>query len=65
MSLNYIVRQFDNTWRIIDVFLDAKYSELALKRSEYSSVVEREGYASLIAAMEEKIAMYARGETGS
>jgi len=65
VSLNYIVRQFDNTWRIIDVFLDAKYSELALKRSEYSSVVEREGYASLIASMEEKIAFYARGKTGS
>ena len=59
ISLNYLVREFDGQWRIIDVFLDAKYSELALKRSEYSSVVEREGFAQLIADMEEKIAFYA------
>lgn len=53
--LNYLVRQVDGAWRIIDVFLDAKYSELALKRSEYTSVVQREGFDGLIGVIEAKI----------
>ncbi len=61
VGLNYIVRQFNGRWRIIDIQLDAKYSELALKRSEYSSVLEKDGFETLIASMEEKIAGYAAG----
>ncbi|MCG8355633.1 MAG: ABC transporter substrate-binding protein, partial [Kiloniellales bacterium] len=30
IPINYAVREFDGTWRIVDVYLDAKYSELAL-----------------------------------
>ena len=55
VSLNYLVRRVEGAWRIIDVFLDAKYSELALKRSEYSSVVQREGFDGLIGTIEAKI----------
>ncbi len=61
VGLNYVVRQFNGRWRIIDVQLDAKYSELALKRSEYSAVIEKDGFETLIASMEEKIAGYAAG----
>lgn len=62
VPINYLVRQFDGGWRIIDVYLDAKYSELALKRSEYSAVIEREGFQNLLVAMEDKIAQYASGK---
>ena len=55
VPINYLLREVDGEWRIIDVFLDAKYSELALKRSEYSSVVSREGFDGLIGVMESKI----------
>lgn len=54
--INYLLREINGEWRIIDIFLDAKYSELALKRSEYSSVVSREGFDRLLGVMEEKIA---------
>lgn len=55
IPINYLVRRVDGSWRIIDVFLDAKYSELALKRSEYTSVVQREGFDGLIGTIEAKI----------
>lgn len=56
VSLDYLLREIDGQWRIIDIFLDAKFSELALKRSEYSSVVAREGFDGLLGVLEAKIA---------
>lgn len=61
ISINYVLRDFDGRLRIIDVYLDGKYSELALKRSEYGSVIKREGLTGLIAALEQKIEQYAAG----
>ena len=61
ISLNYILRRFDDRLRIIDVYLDAKYSELALKRSEYTTVIKRDGFPGLMSAMEKKIGEYAQG----
>ena len=56
IPINYLLREIDGHWRIIDIYLDAKYSELALKRSEYSSVVERKGFDGLLDVMRDKIA---------
>ena len=64
VPLNYLLRESDGGWRIVDVYLDAKYSELALKRSEYSSVVSREGFDALIGIMENKIATLASAPGG-
>lgn len=43
-------------WRVVDVFLDGKYSELALKRSEYGSVIKNHGMAALIQSLDDKAA---------
>lgn len=56
VPINYLLRQFDGKWRIVDVYLDAKFSELAIKRSEFTSVVARSGFDSLIALIEDRIA---------
>lgn len=45
-------------WRIIDVYMNGTISELAMRRSEYSALLRREGYASLMAALDKKIAEY-------
>lgn len=42
--------------RIVDVFLNGTVSELALRRAEYSSVLQREGFDALLAALRGKIA---------
>ena len=59
VPINYLLRQSDGAWRIVDVLLDGKFSELALKRSEYTSVLSRDGFAGLIAALEAKVAALA------
>jgi phospholipid transport system substrate-binding protein len=54
-QLNYRVRQVDGGWKIIDIYLNGTVSELALRRSEYSSMIKREGFDSLIVALNDKI----------
>lgn len=59
VDLNFLMREAKGRWRIVDVFLDAKFSELAIKRSEYTAVVKRDGVSGLIAIMEQKISNFA------
>jgi len=54
-QLNYRLRPVDGEWRIIDVYLNGTVSELALRRSEYSSLIQREGFDSLLVALNQKI----------
>ena len=61
VEINYLMRRFEAGWRVIDVFLKQSYSELATKRSEYSSVLRRQGFDALIGQIEEKINQYAAG----
>ena len=55
VAINFLLRRSDDRWRVIDVYLDAKFSELATKRSEFTSVIDREGFESLIRAIDERI----------
>jgi phospholipid transport system substrate-binding protein len=65
IELNYRMRQVDGRWKIIDVYLDGTVSELALRRSEFSGIVKREGFDALIAAIDERIAKLAAGTESS
>jgi phospholipid transport system substrate-binding protein len=56
IELDYRLHSVDGSWRIVDVFMNGTVSELALRRSEYSSVFKRKGFESLLASLEEKIA---------
>lgn len=56
VALNYLIRPEDGRWRIIDVFLDARFSELARMRSDYTAVISREGFDSLLATIRSKTA---------
>lgn len=61
--LDYRLRREDGgSWRIIDVFLNGTVSELALRRSEYGDVIERQGFDALIAALESKVTAFEKGE---
>jgi phospholipid transport system substrate-binding protein len=64
VELNYRVIQRDGTWKVIDVFLNGKVSELALRRSEYASALKRDGFEQLVASVETKIAdLKSKGRT--
>tara|TARA_R110000868_G_scaffold50260_4_gene160802 strand:+ start:2046 stop:2774 length:729 start_codon:yes stop_codon:yes gene_type:complete len=60
VEINYLMRQFEAGWKVIDIFLKESYSELATKRSEYSSILRRQGFEALIGQIGEKIAQYER-----
>lgn len=59
IPINYLLREADGHWQVVDVYLDAKYSELAMKRSEYSSVMRRKGFDGLMASIENEISKLA------
>lgn len=58
VNLDYLLRPVqDAGWQIINVTYDG-ISDLALKRSEYTSVIRNQGVEALIAKLQEKIAQY-------
>ena len=56
VELNYLLRESEDGWRIIDVLLDARYSELARQRAEFAAVLRDGGVPDLVAILERKIA---------
>ena len=61
VQLDYRLRSVQGDWRIIDVYLNGTISELALRRSEYSSLIQREGFAALLTALDQRIDELASG----
>ena len=59
IELNYRLRSVGNTWKVIDIYLDGTVSELALRRSEFSSIVKKDDFDALIVAIDKKIAKLA------
>ncbi len=55
IRLDYILRRYDGEWRIIDVLAKGSYSELATRRSEYTSIVKRQGFPALMSKLDKKI----------
>ncbi|MEN8161557.1 MAG: ABC transporter substrate-binding protein [Myxococcota bacterium] len=56
IAINYRMRPDGESWRIIDVYLNGTVSELALRRSEYAAVLQRDGFEKLVASIDAKIA---------
>ena len=56
IALDYLLRPVkDGGWAVIDIFLKGKFSELAKQRSEYTSILKREGVEGLTAKVEQKV----------
>ena len=59
VKFDYMLKKVGNNWRIINIIANG-VSDLALKRSEYTSVLKRQGFDTLIAKINEKIDNYAK-----
>ncbi len=59
VDLSYRMHRTDGAWKVADVYLKGTVSELALRRSEYASVLKRDGFEALIANVKAKIADFA------
>lgn len=55
VKFDYRLRKSNSGWRIIDVTLDGKVSEMTLRRADYTSVIARDGFTKLVEAIEKKI----------
>ena len=59
VKFDYMLKKKGDSWRIINIIASG-VSDLALKRSEYTAVIKREGFEALIAKIKEKIDNYAK-----
>lgn len=64
VTISYLMRQDERGWHAVDVYLKGTYSEVAAKRSEYTSVIKRKGYEALVERLRRKIAEL-RGTDGN
>ena len=56
VDIDYLMRRDGDAWRIADVYLSGTVSELATRRSEFSSVMRSQGVDGLIAVLNRKVA---------
>ena len=59
VKFDYNLKEFDNHWLIINIIANG-VSDLALKRSEYTNILQREGFDALITKINEKIDNYSK-----
>lgn len=57
VAIDYRLRPVAGGWRVMDIFLNGTVSELALRRSEYGSVIERDGFEKLVTTLQTRSLM--------
>src|SRR6516162_3593863 len=60
-TLDYLMHQNQGSWQISDVFLDGTISQLAIQRSEFHSILRREGVDGLVMALNRKVDLLGKG----
>jgi phospholipid transport system substrate-binding protein len=55
ITINYLVLRHQGYWQISDVYLDGTISQVATQRSEFHSILVRQGVDGLIATLEHKV----------
>ena len=60
-TLNYLMRQNQGSWQISDVYLDGTISQVAIQRSEFNSILRREGVDGLVMALNRKVDLLGKG----
>jgi phospholipid transport system substrate-binding protein len=56
VQLDYLMRQETGGWKIIDIYLSGTISQLAARRSEFSTVLRNNGVSGLIDLLHQKTA---------
>jgi phospholipid transport system substrate-binding protein len=59
--LNYLLRQSGGGWQVIDIYLSGTISELATRRSEFTSVLHNGGAEALVKVLEQRTAALRTG----
>jgi phospholipid transport system substrate-binding protein len=59
VKFDYMLKEKGNSWRIINIIANG-VSDLALKRSEYTTILQREGFDALMTKINAKIDNYSK-----
>ncbi len=59
VKFDYMLKETGASWRIINIIANG-VSDLALKRSEYTSILQNEGFDSLVSKIDGKISDYSK-----
>ncbi len=59
VKFDYMLKKINGQWKIINIIADG-VSDLAVRRSEYTSLLKNQGFDVLIAKMKEKIKNYSK-----
>jgi phospholipid transport system substrate-binding protein len=54
VAITYVTRATEAAWRIVDILLDNGISELAIRRSEYRSILNSDGVEGLVRLLDSK-----------
>ncbi len=57
VMLDYLLRNTEDVWQIVNVIADG-VSDLSLKRADYTAVIKKQGFYSLITKLHGKVADY-------
>ena len=60
-DLDYLMRSNQGSWQISDVYLDGTISQVAIQRSEFHSILRREGVDGLVTALNRKVDLLGKG----
>ncbi len=61
-QLNYLLRNFDGAWQVVDIYFNGSISELAVRKSDYSNILKNGGMDALTAALNAKVSEMAAEE---
>jgi phospholipid transport system substrate-binding protein len=61
IRIDYLLRQSDGQWRIIDVYLKSSVSELAVRRAEFTDTLAKSGFDGLMADLKAQVAKLRAG----
>ena len=53
--IDYVMRQEDTAWKVVDVLLDGTISRVAVQRSDFRGVLAQGGAPALIASLQRKV----------
>lgn len=59
-AIDYVMREVDGKWKVIDVLYEGTISQVAVRRSEFTSIFRNDGLAGLMAAIEKQTASLGR-----
>ena len=57
VTIRYLMHDGGGAWRVADIYLSGTISEVAVRRSEFTSIIERQGVSGLIQMLEQKVDM--------